>query len=369
MKKFTWILKNGGLFLILLALTFYIILKDNSPAQLAAAVRSADYRFLLLAVLAMSLFLICEGINLSRCLRLFDGGRSGSPIGLGKGIKYALIGFFFSSVTPSASGGQPMQLYFIHRDGISVSHGTLALLFELLSFQTVTISLAAAGFIYQRHTIAASMGNMQYLLLIGVGLNLLVMAVLVLAIFSEKMIVWLAGLVIKLIKIFSREKAESVSEKLETQILEYRSSAVHLRRNKGIFLKTLATTLVQILAMYTVPYLIYKGFGLSGYTAGEIIALQAVLYVAVSALPLPGALGVSESAFMILFKTLFTADLLAGAMMLSRGVSFYLFVLISGIASAIFFIIRKKGKDYGLQHFDCRGRQGYCGAAETVPGE
>ena len=56
-----------------------------------------------------------------------------------------------------------------------------------------------------------------------------------------------------------------------------------------------------------------KSFGLDSYTMSQVISLQAVLYVAVSAL-LPGALGVSESGFMMLFSTLFPASLLPSAM-------------------------------------------------------
>ena len=97
------------------------------------------------------------------------------------------------------------------------------------------------------------------------------------------------------------------------------------------------------MAMYSVPFLVYKGFGLGDFNVLEVIALQAVLYVAVSALPLPGALGVSESAFMILFRTMFPAGILSSAMVLSRGISFYLFVLVTGLCVAGLVLIKRKG--------------------------
>ncbi|MEG2082617.1 MAG: UPF0104 family protein, partial [Oscillospiraceae bacterium] len=46
---------------------------------------------------------------------------------------------------------------------------------------------------------------------------------------------------------------------------------------------------------------------------------------------LPGAVGASESGFILLFKTLFSPVNLTGAMLLSRGVSFYLFVFVTGL--------------------------------------
>lgn len=346
--KILQILKNGGLFVLLLGLTFYIILKDNSLSQIASAVSDVELPYIFLGIGAMAIFLSCEALNIMRCLKLF--GYEVSPL---SAMKYAAVGFFFSSVTPSASGGQPMQVYYMYKDHIEVSHSTLALLFELLSFETVTVTLSIIGFLYQRNTISASMGNLKYLLLIGVGLNLIVMLLLIMAIFSRNAIKKAAKAVTRLVGFFSKTKADVLEELFTEQITEYQQSARYFKENKMIFAKTLTTTLVQILAMYSVPFLVYKGFGLGDFNVLEVIALQAVLYVAVSALPLPGALGVSESAFMILFRTMFPAGILSSAMVLSRGISFYLFVLVTGLCVAGLVLIKKKGASYGLYHTNC----------------
>ena len=55
------------------------------------------------------------------------------------------------------------------------------------------------------------------------------------------------------------------------------------------------------------------------------------MYATVSGIPSPGAVGVSEGAFVSIFKTIFGENIINGAMLLNRGVSFYLFVLICGI--------------------------------------
>ncbi len=43
-------------------------------------------------------------------------------------------------------------------------------------------------------------------------------------------------------------------------------------------------------------------------------------------------MGVSEGGFLLIYKLLFPSTLLSSAMLLSRGISFYLFVAITGIA-------------------------------------
>lgn len=322
-------LKNGGLFLGLLVLTAYIILKDNSLGEIINAVSGADVRYLLLAVMFMGLFLCCEGLNIARSLKLFS-----YDIGLFSALKYAAIGFFFSAITPSASGGQPMQVYYMHKDGIEVAHSTLSLLFELLSFQGVTVTLAITCYLYQHDVIDDSLGNMKYLVILGIGLNFLVMVGLIIAIFTKKTIATIVSLVVKTVGMFSAPKAERLEIVLNAQLGEYQQSAKYFKENKSIFLKTVLTSCVQLLAMHCIPYLVYRCFGLTEFSLFEVVALQAVLHVSVSALPLPGALGVTESGFMILFKKLFPSGMLSSAMILSRGISFYLFVLITGIIVA-----------------------------------
>ena len=93
---------------------------------------------------------------------------------------------------------------------------------------------------------------------------------------------------------------------------------------------------------YLIPYCVYKAFGLNGYNIFEIYTIQAVLFTTVSCLPLPGAIGVSETVFLSLFGPVFSTELLSSAMLLSRGISFYLFVIVSMIITIINAATKKK---------------------------
>ena len=91
----------------------------------------------------MCVYVLCESINIGRTLKALKEKSS-----FWKNVKYALIGFFFSGITPAASGGQPMQVYYMHKEGISVANSTLALLINLTSMQIVTISTALVSIIF-----------------------------------------------------------------------------------------------------------------------------------------------------------------------------------------------------------------------------
>ena len=321
------ILKNGGLFMGLIILTLYIILKNNNMEDIIKSISSVDINYIIIAIVCSFMFVICEGINIGRNLNLME-----YEIGIFTSIKYALVGMFFSSVTPSASGGQPMQIYYMHKDGISISHSSLALLMDLASFQFVTVTMAIIGYIRPHGVLAI--------------LNTLVLIFILTAIFSKRFITKVIELVCLFLTKIKYKKVENFKKMATCQVNEYKESATYFKENKSTVIKVLLTTTVQITCLHSIPFWIYKGFDLSGYSLITVTLMQAVLFISVSALPLPGAVGVSESGFMIIYKTLFPANILSSAMLISRGISFYLLILVSGLIISITYLRNLDGKHY-----------------------
>lgn len=335
------ILKNGGLFIGLILLTFYIIFKNNNIEEIINVISSLNINYTIIGIVCSCTFIICEGINIGRNLKLME-----YEINFSTSIKYAIVGLFFSSVTPSASGGQPMQVYYMHKDGIQVSHSSLVLLMDLASFQFVTVTMAIVGYIAEHKLLVNTLGSIKYLVLLGIILNTLVMLLILTAIFSKRFIGKFIDFICLILGKIKYKKVDKFKEMATYQVKEYKESAKYFSENKLTVLKVLMTTTVQIVALHSVPFWIYKAFGLSGYSLGTVVMLQAVLYISVSALPLPGAVGVSESGFMVIYKTLFPVQILSSAMLVSRGISFYLLVLLSGIFIAATHILNIKGNHY-----------------------
>jgi len=80
---------NGIIFLVFVFLTFYMVFKDNKIVKILSIINSSDKRFVLLAVFCMLFFVMAEGINISRTLKLLN-----CKISFLKGIKYALVRIF-----------------------------------------------------------------------------------------------------------------------------------------------------------------------------------------------------------------------------------------------------------------------------------
>ncbi len=334
MKKRKSYLKNFIFFALLIFLTFYIMLKDQDLLGIFNILKSAQIKFVLIGIGCMFIYLALESFNLGRTLKNLN--EKTTPI---KNLKYSFIGFFFSSITPAASGGQPMQVYYMHRDNISVANSTLALLINLSSMQIVTISFALISVIF----------NYQYLtpvlivcFIIGLMLNFSALMLLLIGICSKKMSRGLLNFALKVLRFFRVKNIEEKREKFEEELEKYHQSAIYIRNNKILILRTLFVTLIQFTFYYSITYWVYRALGFNQYKIMQIITMQSVLFATVSGIPSPGAVGVSEGAFMEIFKKVYPKNMISSAVLLSRGINFYLYVFISGIVTIINHFVRKK---------------------------
>ena len=122
------------LFLLLAALTFSAICKGNDMTEVAKAVRKMDAWYLFGAMGLGIFFVSAEGLMICYLLRAL-----GNPIAAGRCIKYSFIGFFYSGITPSATGGQPMQLYHMKKDGLKISESTVVLMTVAVLYKFVLV--------------------------------------------------------------------------------------------------------------------------------------------------------------------------------------------------------------------------------------
>lgn len=326
-KKSKKIYINLLIFILLIIFTFSLVLKDQDVTEILKISATVKKQYILIAMFAMGVFIACESINIGRILK--ELGEKSKFI---SNVRYTLIGFFFSAITPAASGGQPMEIYYMHKDNISVAHSTLALLMQLCSIQIVTITVGIISAVLHFEVLKS---GLIYLLILGIILNSSALMLLIIAIYSKKLSEGLIKFVVNILKFFRIRNIEKKQEKLEKELESYQTSAKYIKEHRILMLKTVLTTTVQMLAYYTVPYWIYLAFGLNNSNIFDILTLQAVLYATVSGIPSPGSVGVSEGGFLGIFRNAFPETVISSAMLLSRGVNFYLLILISAIVVVI----------------------------------
>lgn len=317
-------IRNLVFFVALIIFTFWFVLKDQDLNELMDAIKSADIKFVLFAGFLMFMVYIMEAINI-RSVLVSLGEKKFS---IRTALKYTCIGTFFSAVTPAATGGQPVEIYYMTKDNIKASNGTMAMLLQLCGFQISTLTLSIICGILNPSLLS---NGIIWFYILGLSINGFALTLMLIGTFSERLIRKFVNFNIKLMRKFKVKNTEKIQVKLEEGIEQYSKSALFIKTHKIEFVKAVLRVFIQITIYHSIPYFIYRAFGLNELSYFYVFSMQAVLYTTVSGIPLPGSIGVSETLFLRLYGLAFGAALLSGAMLLYRFVSFYFYLFVCAI--------------------------------------
>ena len=332
-KKSLWL---GALFLLILGgATVYVIYKELEGQDIIGTLKNANIWWVLAAILAMAVYAVCDGINISRCLKL-----DGYKISFAQMMKYSFAGFFFSSITPSSTGGQPGQLYFMAKDKLKVSHSAFTLLCALLSFQCAAVFLGVIGVICSHGEVFKLQGRFAYVFPIGFALNLAIIAFLICVLFTRRLAGFFIGIGLWFIKVRGIKPGERF--KFLRSFACYRKAAALLKKNKIVFVKMLITSLIQIILFHSVTFFCAHAVGCTDLDWFTVLRTQSSLFISVSSLPLPGAAGVTEYGYALFYSGLIPTGLMGSVMLLSRFCSFMLPLVGSGLGLVLLSIKPKK---------------------------
>lgn len=336
MPKNKKIIINIALLITLIIVTFLIIFKDYDFVNTINIMLKAKTGYVALAISAMLIVLLLESVNIKLTLSML-----GSKVNLFKVLKYTFIEFFFSGITPGGSGGQPVEIYYMKKEGIPATSSTLALLIELCSYHIITIILGLIGLFLNHHLLT---NGFAWIFILGLGLKIIVLTIMLIGLFSKSLSRLLVNIVIKVLKAFKYSKVDKVNSNLNEALNTYNTGSKFIKEHKTIFLRSLFIVMLRIIIYFSVTYFIYLSFGLNTYSYLEVISIQALLLVTVSSIPLPGSVGISENVFLNINEKIFTMQYLPSSLLLSRGISFYLFMFISLIVVIIntFYLKNKK---------------------------
>lgn len=314
-----------ALLVALMGITGFALLRGHSLSALAEILSRVRPGFVALGLGLMLVFVGCEAMCTKRIL-----GSMGYRTPYRRCLGYSFVGFYFSSITPSATGGQPAQIYYMSRDGVPAARGALNMMLIAVGYQVAAISCGVLAWVFLPAARAAMGGGLGWLLLYGGGIMGVLTAGMLSLMFlphaARRLCDKILNLLVRLRVVRDRAAA---ADKLERQLAEYAAGAECIRRAPGLMAQVLGLCMVQLLALFSVPYVVYLGFGLGGASWAEMVGAQALLTLAVSSLPLPGAVGPAEGGFVRAFTLFFGAGLVTPAMLVSRGISFYAFLLLS----------------------------------------
>lgn len=343
MKKNKKIVFNGVFLIIVFAFTIYGVFHGEDLGAMMDAIRDSDKRWLIPGLALVAFFIWGESIIIWYMMRSY-----GIKLKKKTCFLFSSVGFFFSCITPSASGGQPMQAYYMKKKNISIPVSAVILMIITITYKFVLVVIGVGIALFGRGFLHQYLEDILPVFYLGLGLNIFCVTFMTILVFhpllARTFLVKGLGL-LEHFRIF-RHKSERL-KKLEDSMDTYRDTANYLKTHPRVIVNVIAITFVQRMAMFAVTWFVYRSFSLSEKSFWTILFLQAVISVSVDMLPLPGGMGISETLFLTIFEPVFGVLLLPG-MVLSRGLGYYGELLIS----ALFTVVAQLtiGQEHGKQN-------------------
>ena len=330
--------------LLVFVLTLYYVFHGEDMGALAAYLGQSDIRYWIAGTVLVILFILSESVIIYYMMRSV-----GQPAILTHCFLYSFVGFFFSAITPSATGGQPAQLYFMKKDNLSMSISTLILMVVTITYKAVLVVIGLVVVIFRPRVIMEYLDPVIGWCYLGVALNVFCVTFMMILVFHPTLA---ENILVSLIRIFCRithsKKEKKWVQRVSGAMERYRSVADYLRKNKRVIINVLLITFIQRIMWFYITYLIYLSFSLQGVDPVTITTLQGMISVSVDMLPLPGGMGISENLFLKIFRPICGKNFVLPVMVVSRGISYYTQLIISAIMTGVaYFTIGGAGRKDG----------------------
>ncbi|SHH95676.1 lysylphosphatidylglycerol synthase transmembrane domain-containing protein [Sporanaerobacter acetigenes] len=331
---------NYLLGILITGVTLVIILTSENLKDLPGLISNTNMIYLVLALSMMLGDWIFDGLILNIITKTVHG-----KVRYLKSLKIAIIGQYYSAITPFSTGGQPVQVYLMSKEDISVPKGSLILFNKFIIYQMAVTFYSLVMFMLKLSFIFSKAKAALPFVIVGFVLNLLVLVGIILLFYRPE---WIKPIVLYVYKFLNKMKImkdiDKYVNRLDTAMEEYMQSVQKIKENRKNAVLLLILNIIELTFYFSITYFVYLALGLSEATFIDIIAIQSLVYMAASYIPTPGTAGASEGGYYLLFKPLFSPGLIVYALLLWRAISYYFRIIFTGIVTLVDYIVRKRKK-------------------------
>lgn len=349
--------KNGWLsnlfFVVVLVLSLFLMYQlsisatDGNEKTLAEILKHIRVEYLCAAICALLLMILLDSAKYFLILHATVG-----KLSLRMAMKTSLLGKYYDYITPFSSGGQPFQIHYLYKKGLTGGESTAVIFIKYCFNMLMWLTICFFLMILNKGALATYVADASQRKLftifgwVGFSVNcalpFLIIAFAVFPRIMETLVGWLLTIGHKLRIVKDKD---SVVLKAKRISKDFRSAfAVMVRRPLHALGLAVCCICEPFLGM-VLPYLVVVALGGAAVVPSSelmfaIMTLNVYVSMSVTIVPTPGNSGAMENAFLltltsvaegVLFWTVFTW----------RFLSYYTFVII-GLFMLIADFTRKK---------------------------
>ena len=322
--------KNSILLLLITAVVIAFVLKDDFPSIMESLVKS-DLKFLLIALVVYAIGLMFEAKAYQEIIEEYNHSYT-----FLQAYKMLIITKFFNGITPFSSGGQPMQVYLLKKDGIRITKATNIIIQNFIMYQAALVSVGIfAVLVNHFNPIFKEVTLLKHLVKVGFIMNTLVMVGLIIISISSKFNHFMLRTTIWLLdKLHVIKGKDKVLARWEERVTDFHEGTDYLRRNPMLCLRTYLYNIIYLVLIYSMPFFVV--LGLNHGHAGDATILKVIVanaYVSIMGafVPIPGASGGIEFGYFKFFGNFIKGPLLKASLLIWRTISYYIPMIVGGI--------------------------------------
>jgi glycosyltransferase 2 family protein len=251
-------------------------------------------------------------------------------------IRYCLIGQYFGSLTPLASGSQPSQLYSMTEDGIPGGASSSLLMVKFIIHQSVNTLYLTLVLLFSFNYFSNNIKNFNYFCILGYSINMSIILIAVMICISPKITKIIMNFILLILhKLRIIKEVDSKYKNLEDQLDSFHDEATLIPKHLSACIYATIFTFLEWTTFYSIPYCIYRSFSFSSTSYLTMLCAQVLLAMFMSFIPLPGAEGGAEGGFYLIYHLFFKADTILPAIFIWRIITYYLNILVGSISTLL----------------------------------
>ncbi len=325
---------------LLLTLGDYLTGEEYPQLSLPQLLRAINYPLFALLLGVVALYVLTESAKYSYLLKVYTG-----KFRFGTSVKTMLLGKYYDGITPMSTGGQPFQIYYLHKKqiprGAASAIPIVKYIISIFFLTTLSVILLCLTPRY----LETNAVNLTVLIIswISLVINLsLPAAIILFSVFPGPCKKIIAVLVNFLAKFKLVKKPYLTKIKYVRELTEYSAALKLFVKKLYKFLPLCLLCILESLLFFLIPFFAVIAIGNVEPTlslAIQIACLVVITRYTALLIPTPGNTGAAEAASSLVFVTVAGIGSVVGWVILVwRFLTYYVYIL-SGIGINIFEII------------------------------
>lgn len=348
-RKYAWV--GSVLLLALIAFGIYIMVQlamtvgEGEIQSLGSIIKNANWTFVAIAVGMLLAAIVADSLKYAVITDTVIGKAN-----LLTSTKVAMLGRYYDNITPFSSGGQPMQIYYLHKKGYSAGQSSAIVLIKyfvnMFCWMLICILLMAthSGALNQYVTNEATRKLFLVAGWVGVAVNSAAPVMIILFVIFPRLTTKLVSACIWLLnKMRIVKDKEKTMNKARRAVDEFRLAFKIMSQNPWKFFLLICLCILEPLISMSLPYVVMVALGgttdISWVTLFAVMTLNVYATMSVAIIPTPGNSGFAENAVLLAFANI-ASTVAFWVVFVWRFFTYYIYILI-GMALTLFDVIRK----------------------------